>query len=89
MAQVLCVSHQIDQVQEERCCFYVFITQVTDGRALEDIRQLLLPLPTSACTTFLTAGYLVTADFAALQGSSSAKCSKWRHTHMLHITNNI
>jgi hypothetical protein len=62
MAQVLCVSHQIDQVQEERCYVNVFITQVTDGRAFEDIRQLLLPLPTSVCTTLLTAGYLATAS---------------------------
>jgi len=66
MAQVLCVSHQIDQVQEERCYFNVFITQVTDGRAFEDIRQFLLPLPSSVCTTLLTAGYLVTADYAAI-----------------------
>jgi len=56
MAQVLCVSHQIDQVEEERCYSNVFTTQVTDGRALEDTRQLLLPLPTSVCTTLLTAG---------------------------------
>jgi hypothetical protein len=41
MAQVLCVSHQIDKVHEERCYSNVFITQVTDGRALVDIRQLL------------------------------------------------
>jgi hypothetical protein len=37
MAQVLCVSHQIDQVQEERCYSNVFIRHVADGRALEDI----------------------------------------------------
>jgi hypothetical protein len=53
MAQVLCVSHQIDQVQEERCYSNVFVTQVTGGRALEDIRQPLLPLPTSVSTTDL------------------------------------
>jgi hypothetical protein len=88
MAQVLCVSHQIDQVQQERCYFNVFLTQVTDGRALEDIRQLLLLLPTSVCTTLLTVGYLVRTDCNALEGIFSTKCFKSRHTQKLHITNN-
>ena len=59
------------------CCFNVFITQVTDGRAVEDIRQLLLPLPTSVCPTLLTAGCVVRADLAALRAISSTKCFKW------------
>ena len=89
MAQVLCVSHHIDQVQEGRCYFNAFITQVTDGRVIEDIRQLLLPLATSVCTTLWTFGYLVRADFTALKGISCTKCFKWRHTHKLHTANNI
>jgi len=76
MAQVLCVSHQIDQVEEERCYFNVFITQVTDGRAIEDIRQVLLPIPTSVCATLLTSSYIVRADFAALKGISTTNCFK-------------
>jgi hypothetical protein len=89
MAQVLCISHQIDQVQQERCYFNVLLTQVTDGRVFEDIRQLLLPLPTSECTTLLTAGYLMRADCNALEGISSTTGFKWRHTQMLHFNNNI